>query len=54
MGLENKVLSVGQPRTVAVTVFAQLCGPMTKEAEMGAILFTRNGEGRNFDFYRFN
>ena len=40
----------GQPSTVAFTVLAQLCGPKADELEMGAFLFTKNGQGRNFDF----
>ena len=36
--------------TVAFTVLAQLSGLKANETEMGATLFTKNGEGRNFDF----
>ena len=43
-------MSDGQPPTIAFTVLPQLCGPKATEAEMGATLFTKNGEGRNFDF----
>ena len=50
MGMKYTVLPDGQPPTVAFTVLAQLCGPKANEAEMGAALFTKNGEGRNFDF----
>ena len=39
----------GLPPTVAFTVLAQLCGPKANEAEVGAALFTRSGEGRDFD-----
>ena len=37
------------PSTVGFTVLAQMCGPNANETEMGAALFTKNGEGRNFD-----
>ena len=50
MGVKHTVLSDGQPETVAFTVLAQLCFPKANEKEMGAALFTKNGEGRNFDF----
>ena len=50
MGVKHTVLPDGQPPTVAFTVLAQLCGPKANETEMGAALFTKNGEGRNFDF----
>ena len=46
MGVKHTVL---RP-TVACTVLAQLCGPKANETEMGATLFIKNGEGRNFDF----
>ena len=50
MGVERTVLPDGQTPTVAFTVLAQLCGPKANEMEMSAVLFTKNGEGRNFDF----
>ena len=50
MEVKHTVLSVGQPQTVAFTVVAQLCGPKANEMEMGATLFTKNGEERNFYF----
>ena len=52
MGVKHTVLPDGQPPTVAFTVLAQLCGPKANETEMGATLFTKNGEGRNFYFYK--
>ena len=42
MGVEHTVPAP----TVASTVLAQLCGPKANETEMGATLFTKNGEGR--------
>ena len=50
MGVVPTVLPDGQPPTVAFTVLVQLCGPNANEVEMGAALFTKSGEGRNFDF----
>ena len=50
MGVKHTVLPGGQPPTVAFTVLAQLCGPKANETEMGAALFTKDGDGRNFDF----
>ena len=50
MGVKHTVLPDGQPPTVAYNVLAKLCGPKANESEMGAALFTNNGEGRNFDF----
>ena len=50
MGVKHILLPDGQPPTVASTVLPWQCGPMTNETEMGAVLFTKNGEGRNFDF----
>ena len=50
MGGTQTVLPDGQPPTVAFTVLVQLCGPKANETEMGATPFTKNGEGRNFDF----
>ena len=50
MGVKHTVLPYGQPLTVAFSVLAQLYGPKANEIEMGAALFTRNGEGRSFDF----
>ena len=47
MGVKQKVIPDGQPPTVAFTVFAQLCGSKANETEMGAALFTKNGEGSN-------
>ena len=46
-GSEHTVLPGGQPPTVAFTVLAELCCPKANETEMGAALFTKNGEGRN-------
>ena len=37
------------PPTVAFTVLAWPCGLKANETEMGDALFTKNGEGRNFD-----
>ena len=52
MGVKHTVLPDGLSPTVAFTVLAQLCGPTANETEMGATpLFTKNGEGRNFDFF---
>ena len=48
-GVKLTVLPGGLPLTVTFTVLAQLCGPKANEAEMGATLFTRSGEGRDFD-----
>ena len=53
MGLKQTVLPDGQPPTVVSTVLAQLCGSKAIETEMGATLFTKNGEGRSFDFEFF-
>ena len=50
MGVKHTVLPDGQLPTVAFTVLEQLCGPKANETEMDAALFTKNGEGRNFDF----
>ena len=50
MGVKHTVQQDGQSTTVAFTVLAQLCGPKDNETEIGAALFTKNGEGRNFDF----
>ena len=50
MGVKYTVLPNGQPPTIAFTVLVQSCGPKTNETEMGAALFTKNGEGRKFDF----
>ena len=47
MKAKHTVLPNGQPPTVAFIVLAQLCGPKANEMEMGATLFTKNGEGRN-------
>ena len=49
--VKDTVLPDGQPQTVAFTVLAQLCGPKANETEMGAVLLTKNGEGRNFDIF---
>ena len=45
MGVKHTVLPDCQPPTLAFTVLAQLCDPKANEAEMGAALFTKNGEG---------
>ena len=50
MGVKHTVPPDGQPPTVACIVLTQLCGPKANETEMGATLFTKNGEGRYFDF----
>ena len=50
MEVKHTVLPGGQPPTVAFPLLAQLCGPKVNEKEVGAALFTKNGEGRNFDF----
>ena len=50
MGVKHTLLPDGQPPTVAFTVLAQLCGLKANETAMGTALFTKNGEGRNFDF----
>ena len=50
MAVKQTVLPGYQPPTVAFTVLAQLCGLKVNETEMGAALFTNNGEGRNFEF----
>ena len=49
-GVKHTVLPDGQPPTAAFTVLAQLCGPKANETEVDATLFTKNGEGRNFEF----
>ena len=48
--MKHTVLPDGQPPppTVAFTVLAQLCGPKANETEMGAALFTTNGEEGTF------
>ena len=51
--VKHTVLPDGQPPTVACTMHAHLCSPKANETEMGATLFTKNGEGRNFDFFYF-
>ena len=55
MGVKHTVLPDGQPQAEAFTVLAQLCGPRANETEMGAgdetEIFTKNGEGRNFEFF---
>ena len=51
MGMKHTVLPDGQPPIVTFTVLAQLCGPKANETEMGGPLFTKNGEGRSFDFH---
>ena len=50
MEVKHTVLLYGQPRTVAFTVLAQMCGPQANEMEMVIALFAKNGKGRNFDF----
>ena len=47
MGVKHAVLPDGQSPTVAFTVRAQLCDPMGNETEMGAALFTKDGDGRS-------
>ena len=37
--------------TVALTVLVKLCCPKANETEMDATLFTKDCEGRNFDFF---
>ena len=50
-GSETQCYQVANhPPTAAFTVLAQLCGPKANETEMGAALFTKNGEGKNFEF----
>ena len=49
MGVKQTVLPNGQPPTVVFTVFSQHCAPKANETEMGAALFTKNNEGRNFE-----
>ena len=49
--VKHTVLPDGQPPSVACTMLAHLCSPKANETEMGATLFTKNGEGRNFDFF---
>ena len=51
MWVKHTVLPDGQPPTVAFTVLAQLCVPKANETEIGAALFTKKGEGRNFNFF---
>ena len=51
MGVNHTVLPGDQPQTVAFTLLAQLCGQKAKESEMGAALFTKNGEGRTLTFF---
>ena len=48
MGVKLKLLPDGQPPAVAFTILAQLCGPKANATEMGAALFTKHGEGRDF------
>ena len=50
MGVKHTVLPDGQPPNVAFTVLEELCGPKANETEMGAALFTKNDEGKKFDF----
>ena len=45
------MLPGGQPPTVVFTEPAQLRDPKANETQMGAALFTKNGEGRNFDSF---
>ena len=52
-GVKHTVVPDGQPPTVAFTVLAQLCDPKANETDMGAILFTKNGDRRNFDLTFF-
>ena len=51
MGVKHTVLLDGQLPTIAFTVLTQLCGPKANKTEMGAALFTKNGEGRKFDIF---
>ena len=53
MEVEQTVLPDDQPPPVALAGLAQLCGPKANATEVGAALFTKNGEGRNFDFFYF-
>ena len=43
---------MASPLTVVSTVFEQTFGLKAKEAEMGAALFTKNGDGSSFDLQR--
>ena len=49
IGVKTQCYQMASP-TVASTVLAWLCGLKPNEMDMGAALFTKNGEGRNFDF----
>ena len=49
MGVKHLMLPNVQPPTVAFAVLAQLCGPKANGTEMGAALFTKNGDRRYFD-----
>ena len=51
MGVKHAMLPDGQPPTVAFTVLAQLRSLNDNETEMGATLFTKNGEGRNLHYF---
>ena len=49
-GVKHTMLPDGQLQNVAFTVLAQLCGQKAIAMEMGAVLLTKHGEGRKFDF----
>ena len=52
IGVRHTALPNASPQLrVACTVFAQLCGPKANETEVGAVLFTKNGEGRNLTLF---
>ena len=46
MGVKHTVLPDGQPPAVAFAVLAQLCDLKANEAELGAAISNKNGEGR--------
>ena len=51
MGVNQIALPDGQPSTVAFNVLTQLCDPKANETKMATALFTKNGEGWNFDYF---
>ena len=51
MGVNQIALPDGKPSTVAFNVLTQLCDPRANETKMATALFTKNGEGRSFDFF---
>ena len=51
MRVKRKVLSNGHASIVAFVKLAKLRGPEASETEMGVTIFTKNDEGRNFDFH---